>query len=164
MFFANCVVAPSNVQLQTDEAGEAVPPEVAYYRGKLVRQFCIGNLVAKIGAIQLSGDKFTPGNAYVLRRQSEAKALDETLLDLDLNEDGDVLDTNTVFNDDVGSDTYSGLWKAYDVVVPRSVKLGDITDESALFDRKSDLLTAKEGVINFADRGVFLNRPIKWMH
>jgi hypothetical protein len=162
-FFANCVVVPSSARLQTADSGEAAEPEVAYYRGRVVRQFCIGELVSKVGAIMLNNDKFTPGNAYVLRRQNESKALDETLLDIDLNEDGDIFDTNTVFNDDVGSDTYSGIWKAYDVVVPRSVKLGDITQESAIFDRKGDMLTAKEGVISFTDRAVFLNRPIKWV-
>lgn len=162
-YFANCLVVPSGVQLQTEDDGQAVDPEIAYYAGHVVKQFCVGDLVWKVGAIMLKNDRFSPGNAYSVRRQSDADVLDEMLLDTDLNEDGDVLDTNTIFSDTVGTMTYSGIWNSYEVVVARDYKLGDAKQESDLFEREDDRLTAKENVIDFSDRGVLLNRPIKWV-
>lgn len=162
-FFANCLVVPSTIQMQTTDDGQTIGPEIAYYKGKKVRQFCVGDLFTKIGAIMLTDNKFKPGNAYTIRRRSDVKVVDETLLDTDLNDDGDLLDTNTIFNDDVGTKTYSGIWSSFEVEVDRNWKLGDAKQESDLFVRDGDRLTAKENVLDFRDRGVFLNRPIRWV-
>ena len=161
-YLTNCLVVPSNVTMQWTEDGQAIGPEVAYYKGKTVKQFCVGALYTRVGAIMLTDNKFKPGNAYTIRRRSDAKVLDETLLDSDLNDDGDTLDTNTIFNDTAGTPTYSGIWNSFEVEVDRNWKLGDASKESELFDRDGDRLTAKEKVLEFRDRGVFLNRPIKW--
>jgi hypothetical protein len=163
-FFTNCLVAPSSVQMQvTDDDGQMVGPEITYYRGKIVRQFCVGDLYSKVGAIAQMDGKFKPGSAYSIHRRSDEDVLDETLLDIDLNDDGDLLDTNTIFNDDVGTKTYSGIWKSIEVEVDRNWKLGGAKQESDLFERDGDILTAKDKVLEFSDRGVFLNRPIRFL-
>jgi hypothetical protein len=162
-YFTNCLVVPSSILMQTTEDGQTIGPDKAYYRGTVVRQFCVGELYSKVGAIMLTDNRFKPGNAYGIRRRSDAKLLDETLLDTDLNDDGDFLDTNTIFNDDVGTKTYSGIWNSFDVEVDRGWKLGDAKQESDLFERDGDRLTAKQNVVEFLDRGVFLNRPIRWL-
>jgi hypothetical protein len=162
-YFTNCLVVPSTIQMQTTEEGQTVGPEIAYYRGRIVKQFCVGDLYSKVGAIMLTDNKFKPGNAYGIRRRNDAKVLDETLLDSDLNDDGDLLDTNTIFNDDVGTKTYSGIWNSFDVEVERTWKLGDAKQESDLFARDGDRLSATDKVVDFHDRGVFLNRPIMWV-
>lgn len=164
-FFANCLVAPSSVQMQKTDDGQMIGPQITYYRGKIVRQFCVGDgeLYSKVGAIAHVDGKFKPGNAYSIRRRSDEDVVDETLLDIDLNDDGDLLDTNTIFNDDAGTKTYTGIWNSFEVLVDRTWKLGDAKQEGDLFERDGDILTAKDKVIDFTDRGVFLNRPIRFV-
>jgi hypothetical protein len=162
-WFTNCLVVPSSVLMQITDDGQTEGPAVAYYRGKVVKQFCPGDLFSKVGAIMLTDNRFKPGNAYELRRKSDAELLDETALDTDLNDDGDSLDTNTIFSDVVGSKTYSGVWASFEVEVDRSYALGAAKQESDLFQRDGDRLTAKEQVIDFSARGVYLNRPIKFV-
>ena len=162
-WFTNCLVVPGTVRMQTTDDGQTDSPVVAYYRGKVVKQFCPGDTLSAIGAIMLTDNRFKPGNAYSVRRKSDAEVLDETLLDADLNEDGDSLDTNTIFSDDVATKTYSGIWNNFEVEVDRTYVLGDAKRESDLFERDGDRLTAKDRVLDFSDRGVFLNRPIRFV-
>lgn len=162
IYFVNCAVTLSNVQMQTETNGlNSMSPEDAYYRGKIVKQFCFGGLVQKVGAIMLKDNSFTPGNAYLLRRASDAVVYDEGLLKQDVNEDGDQLDTNTVFDARVLEDpNYTPVWRSYEVIVGRDFKLGDAKSEADLFDKKGSQLVAKPNVISFRDTGVFLNRPM----
>jgi hypothetical protein len=165
-YFVNCVVTLSTVQMQMSDDGTSVGPQDVYYHGQLVKQFCIGGLYSGVGAIALNKDgSFTPDYAYLVRRENENQPLDETLLKTDLNSDGDLSDTNVIFTSPVGRDmsTYSGIWRDYDVVVPRSFKLGDAKAESDLFDRNGNVLASKANVIGFTDTGMFLNRPIKYV-
>jgi hypothetical protein len=152
---------PGTVRMQTTDDGQADSPTVAYYRGKVVKQFCPGDMQDKVGAIMLTDNRFKPGNAYRIRRRSDAVLLDEELLDTDLNEDGDSLDSNTIFSDDVATKTYSPIWNHYEVEVDRDYQLGDAKRESDLFERDGDRLTATERVLSFSKRDGFLNRPIQ---
>jgi len=160
-FFANCVVTLSTVQFQIADDGSSTVGSDAYYRGRIVKQFCAGGLVADVGAIKLKDNAFTPGNAYVLRRQSELSPLDESTLKQDLNDDGDQIDTNTVFDSEVRADpgVYTGVWKSFDVSVSRTYQLGDAKAESELFERKGSALSATAKVLDYRDTGMFLNRP-----
>jgi hypothetical protein len=162
-WFTNCLVVPGSVLMQITDDGQTEGPDIAYYRGKVVKQFCPGDLFTTVGAIGLTDNRFKPGNAYEIRRRSDAELLDEALLDTDLNDDGDSLDTNTIFSDDVSTKTYSGIWNSFEVEVDRSYKLGDAKQESDLFERDGDRLTAKEVVVDFSERGVYLNRPIRFL-
>ena len=162
MYFVNCAVTLSTVQMQAEINGlNSLSPEDVYYRGKLVKQFCFGGLVQKVGAILLKDGSFTPGNAYLLRRENEAVVFDEGLLKQDVNEDGDQLDTNTIFDSRILEDpNYTSVWRSYEVVVKRDFKLGEVRTEADLFDKKGGQLIAKPNVISFRDTGVFLNRPM----
>jgi hypothetical protein len=159
--FVNCPVVLSTQQLQTSNDGDVAEPEQAYYHGRVVNQFCIGGFVEMVGAILLKDGAFTPGNAYFPRRINEGQPLDEALLKTKLNDDEDMLDTNTVFDANVGDMNYTSVWKSFDVVVPATFKYGDAKAEADLFVRKGSLLTAKpDKVIQYKDNAVFLNRPI----
>jgi hypothetical protein len=164
MYFSNCLVTPRDVTMQTTDDGQTKTPKPAYYRGRIVQQFCAGDLYSMVGAIKLAEGRFEPGNAYQIRRRTEETFLDEELLDFDLNEDGDFVDTNTIFNDDVGTETYSGIWNSIEVEVDRGWKLGDAKQESDLFERSGDRLIAKEKVLDFRQSDVFLNRPMLWLN
>jgi hypothetical protein len=161
-YFVNCVVTLGTVQLQTTDDGTTTGPAAAYYRGRIVRQFCPGGLVAKVGAFALGKDgSFSPGNAYLLRRENETQPLDETLFKSDLNGDGDKLDTNVIFEASVNEDAYTSIWRSIDVVVPRDYKFGAAKAESDLFDEADGMMMGKSTVVQYRDNGVFLNRPIK---
>jgi hypothetical protein len=160
-YFVNCIVAPSTVQLQTSDDGTSMGPQSAYYRGKLVKQFCPGGLVAKVGAFAFKDGSFMPGNAYLVRRVDETQPLDEALFKADLDGDGDQLDTNTIYDSNVNEDSYTSVWRSLDVVVARDYKFGTARAESDLFDDTSGMLVAKDAVLQYRDNGVFLNRPIK---
>jgi hypothetical protein len=165
-YFVNCVVTLSTVQMQMADDGTSVGPQDAYYHGQTVKQFCIGGLYSGVGAIELNKDNtFTPDNAYLVRRADENVALDESLLKMDLNSDGDQSDSNAVYTSLVGREgsTYSGIWRSFDVVVPRTFKLGDAKSEAELFDREGSVLQSKPEVISYTDTGVFLNRPMKYV-
>jgi hypothetical protein len=161
-FFVNCDVTLSTVQLLAASDGTTMAPGDAYYRGELVKQFCLGGLVSNVGAIQLKDDgTFTPGRAYLLRRENESQPLDEMLLKQDLNDDGDQIDTNVIFDSNVLDDTYTSIWRSFEVVVPRDYKFGAAMSEADLFDKSSGQLVAKPTVIEFHDTGTYLNRPIR---
>jgi hypothetical protein len=161
-FFVNCDVTLSTVQLLASSDGTTMAPGDAYYRGELVKQFCLGGLVSNVGAIALKDDgTFTPGRAYILRRENESQPLDETLLKQDLNDDGDQIDTNAIFDSNVLDDTYTSVWRSYEVVVARDYKFGTAMSEADLFDKPNGQLVAKPIVIEFRDTGTYLNRPIR---
>ena len=161
-YFVNCAVTLSTVQIQITEEGSSTVGSDAYYSGRVVKQFCPGALVADVGAIKLPKDNtFTPGFAYLLRRQSELSPLDESVVKQDFNDDGDQIDSNTVFDSEVRSDpgVYTGIWKSFDVSVARTFKLGDVKAESELFERKGSALASTPAVLDYKDTGMFLNRP-----
>ena len=159
--FVDCAVTLSTMQLQTASDGEMLSPEQAYYKGRVVYQFCIGGFYDMVGAFLLKDGAFTPGNSYVLRRENESQPLDEALLKTKFNDDEDTLDTNYVFDSNVGDMNYTSIWKSIDVVVPATFKYGDSKSEEDLFVKKSGVLTGKpDKVISYKDNGTFLNRPI----
>jgi len=157
--FVNCAVTVSTTQLQTSMEGDSIGPELAYYHGRVVNQFCIGGFFDMVGAFLLKDGAITPGNAYLVRRTNESQPLDEALLKTKLNDDDDMIDTNIVFDSNVGDMNYKSVWKSFDVVVPATFKLGDAKAESDLFAKKGG--PAKpDKVLQFKDNGTFLNRPI----
>jgi hypothetical protein len=161
MHFVNCVVTLSTMQRQVGT--ELVPPEPAYYRGKIVYQYCIGGFESGVGALPLNKDStVTPGNAHMVRRQNEGQPLDEALFKMDLNGDADMVDSNVLFDSNVRDMTYTSVWRSIDVQVPPDYKFGDAKAESDLFDKVSGQLIGKPGkVVTYKDNLVFLNRPIQ---
>jgi hypothetical protein len=159
--FVNCNVTLSTMQLQTSVDGASIAPESAYYRGREVSQFCIGGFFDMVGAFLLKDGAITAGNAYLPRRENESQPLDEALLKGKLNDDDDMLDTNVVFDSNVGDMNYMSVWKSFDVIVPSTFQYGDAKSEADLFVKKGSLLSGKaDKVISYKDNAVFLNRPI----
>lgn len=161
--FMNCVVTSGNTQMQAADDGSLLAPREAYYHGQIVKQFCIGDRMRPQTLIKLTMGSFTPGNAYVVRRQNENQPLDEQSMKKDLNQDGDQLDAEVVFDAPVGSEKYTGVWRNIETIVQPDFKLGDAKTESDLFDRTDSLLISKLPVVDYRDTGVFLNRPLRGM-
>ena len=164
--FADCVVTLKEMLLQdSGDGSENVTTQPTYYRGKEVNQFCIQYLNDDsfgVGMLPLKNQSFTPGNAYLLRRENELQPLDESQAKTDLNGDGDMTDSNTVFDTNVGEPGYTSIWKSLDVAVPRDYVFGTSTSEDDLFDDTPGGLAGKaDRVIQYKDNAVFLNRPIK---
>jgi hypothetical protein len=159
--FVNCAVVISTLLLQTSAEGDSIGPEPAYYRGRQVNQFCIGGFFDMVGAFLLKDGAIAAGTAYLPRRSNESQPLDEALLKAKLNDDDDMLDTNVVFDSNVGDMNYMSVWKSFDVVVPPTFQYGDAKSEADLFVKKGSLLSGKpDKVLSYKDNAVFLNRPI----
>jgi hypothetical protein len=160
--FVNCVGVLSTMQLQAGGDMDPLTPDATYYRGETVYQFCIGGFEPGVGAFTLKDGIVTAGNAYLVRRTNEAQPIDEALFKTDLNGDGDMVDTNTVFDSNVRDMSYVSVWHSLDVVVPADYKFGDAKAESDLFDKVSGQLIGKAAkVLQYKDNGTFLNRPIQ---
>jgi hypothetical protein len=86
-------------------------------------------------------------NAYALRRQGQATALDEALWKSDLDGDGALDDTNLVLAADTSTEGYSALWRAVDVIVPSDYAFGDCTAEADMFTRSDAGLQAVPGEV-----------------
>jgi hypothetical protein len=72
------------------------------------------------------------GSAYSLRRQHELESLDEAERGADLNEDGDQLDSNVIFE---ASAMASGLWMLTELTVASDYAFGAYRADSDLFAR-----------------------------
>jgi hypothetical protein len=165
-FFANCVVVLSTMMLQDNPEGDLRGPEPTFYRGKYVRQFCMQPGVPFMDGVTqfpLKDGQLTPASAYLLRRENEVTPLDEVAFKTDLDNDGDMVDSNVVFDTTVKEMGYNSIWKSYDVTVPRDYEFGTSTSEGDLFEDAAGGLAGKQGrVIQYKDNAVFLNRPIRW--
>lgn len=159
--FTNCVVTLQDNQF---EAGEGVEPRkttAAYYRDRTVYQFCVGDVVAQTGLFTARMGAPVFGNAYMLRRENQVPPLDESVFKIDLNEDGDSIDSNVVFDAEPGDAAYTSLWRNLDVVVVADYAFGDIMSQEQMFDEQSWGLEAKDSrVIEYKDTGLVLNRPL----
>jgi hypothetical protein len=159
--FTNCVVTLKDNLVEGPDDVKFMPTEV-YYRGRLLYQFCVGDLVGNSGLFA-SNKMLAPvfGNAFVLRRETEVMPLDEATLKVDLNGDGDQLDANVVFDANVGDMGYTSLWKNLDVVVDSNYKFGDAQGQDKLFTKMAwGLQGIDPPVIEYKDTGLILNRPL----
>jgi hypothetical protein len=158
-FFTNCVVTLKDSVL--DGPGETkLKPTAVYYRGKTVYQFCVGDLAGNSGLFASKMGAPVFGNAFLLRRESEATTLDEVLFKSDLNGDGDQLDANVVFDSNASDAGYTSLWKNLDVVVDAKYEFGAAKGQEDLFKKTSSGLQGIPPVIEFKDTALILNRPI----
>jgi hypothetical protein len=158
--FTNCVVTLKDNSVEAPD-GKKIMPTEAYYRGKAVWQFCVGELSGDAGLFTSKMLAPVFGNAFLIRRETEAGALDEVALKTDLNGDGDMVDTNTVFDSNVGDMGYTSLWKNLDVVVDSKYEFGAAKGQDDLFKKMSwGLQGIDPPVIEYKDTGLILNRPI----
>lgn len=91
--------------------------------------------------------------AYVLQRQHELDPLDESTQQMDLNGDGDQLDSNTIFELEDLAQSASGLWSGLLVKVPADYALGAVRSGGQLFD-ESEAADAGAGHDGGSDAGV----------
>lgn len=158
--FTNCVVTLKDNILQGPGETTFTPTEV-YYRGRLVYQFCVRDLAGNSGLFATKMGAPVFGNAFVLRRETEAMPLDEATVKADLNGDGDQLDSNVVFDSSAGDMGYTSLWKNLDVVVDGNYKFGDAQGQGMLFMKMPQGLQGIDPpVIEYKDTGLILNRPL----
>jgi hypothetical protein len=159
--YANWPVALADAQLEVGPDETPLSPDPVYYRGRIAHHF---KLSAARGPDSFTIEKppIPWPNAYLLRRQDEARPLDEAAWRADLTADGDTTDSNTVFSlapDEAG---YTSLWKQIDVVVPPDYAWGTARAESDLFVRQMQTLDAVPGaVVEYSDPALYLNRPIQ---
>jgi hypothetical protein len=159
-FFTNCVVTLKDNLVEGPEDTKFTPTEV-YYRGRSVYQFCVGDLAGNSGLFASKMGAPVFGNAFVLRRETEAMPLDEGTVKADLNGDGDQLDANVVFDSNVGDAGYTSLWKNLDVVVESNYKFGDAQGQDKLFTKVAWGLQGMDPpVIEYKDTLLILNRPL----
>lgn len=159
-FFTNCVVTLKDNVLEGPNGRKFMPTEV-YYRGKSLYQFCVGDLAGNSGRFpaKMGGPVF--GNASLLRRENEPLGLDEGLFKADLNEDGDQLDANIVFDSSIGDSGYTSFWKNLDVVVHDDYVFGATKSQDELFKKMSWGLQAIDPpVVEYKDLGTISNRPL----
>jgi hypothetical protein len=159
-FFTNCVVSLKDNVLEGPEGKKFMPTEV-YYRGKSVYQFCVGDLMGNAGQFPTKMAAPVFGNAFLVRRENDVSPLDETALKTDLNGDGDMLDSNVVFDSTVGDTGYTSVWKNLDVVVDKDYEFGAAKGQEDLFKKMPWGLQANHPpVIEFKDTTTIINRPI----
>ncbi|HKU43342.1 MAG TPA: hypothetical protein VJR89_34510, partial [Polyangiales bacterium] len=160
--FTNCVVTIKDNQL---EAGGDRPPHnptPVFYRGREVNQFCVDELMGDDGMFMSKMGAPVFGNALLLRRENQMLSLDESLFKADLNGDGDMSDSNVVFDADVGDAGYTSLWKNLDVVVSDDYMFGALQSQDAMFDKKPWGLSPKDAmVVEVKDTTLIVNRPLR---
>jgi hypothetical protein len=158
--FTNCVVTLKDNILEGPGEEKFTPTE-AYYRGRSVYQFCVGDLAGNSGQFATKMGAPVFGNAFLLRRETDAMPLDEGTLKADLNGDGDQLDSNVVFDSNIGDMGYTSLWKNLDVVVDSNYKFGDAQGQDKLFMKMPwGLQGIDPPVIEYKDTTLIINRPL----
>jgi hypothetical protein len=135
-FAVNCPAVASDVRLEVDDGAPLEPPSRFFWRGRSVRYYDLGPMPLVEGALAEESMR------YVLARVGEP-SLSEPRRGVDMTGDGDLADTNDVFEhrrDDAG---YSPLCRTIEVTVPASYRsidtardqtIADARDASALFD------------------------------
>lgn len=159
--FTNCVVTLQDMKFEMGEGQPDRGTTPVYYRDRTVYQFCVGDLAEGTGTFQTRMGSPAYGNAYLLRRENEVPTLDEAVFKTDLNDDGDTLDSNVVFDSEPGDTGYYSLWKNLEVIVADDYEFGDFQAQDAMFEKKSWGLASRDPrVIAYKDTGLVLNRPI----
>jgi hypothetical protein len=99
------------------------------------------------------------GTAYSLRRQHELAPLDEGERGADLNEDGDQLDSNVIFEDAAMA---NGLWMLAEITVPSDYAFGAYRADSDLFarDEMDDPVPVPDAFIERAESEDPVYRPL----
>lgn len=159
--YADWPVTLSNTELEVGPDEQNQHPRPAYYRGKVASHFKFDEARGPLVFSVEKGPIPTP-NLYQLRRQDEAKALDESVWKMDLTADGDQVDSNAVFSVKAGDAANTSLWKQFDVVVPSNYVWGSASAEADLFIKQmGGGLEAIGPVIEYQDAMLLQNRPMQ---
>jgi hypothetical protein len=159
--YADWPMALASTELEVGPDEAPVKPRPVYYRGRVASHFKLDDARGP-GVFTVEKPPVPTPNLYSLRRQNEAKPLDETAFKLDLNEDGDTTDSNIIFSLKPGDMGDTSLWKQFEVIVPSDYVWASNRAESDLFIRQMWGLDALEGkVIEYSDTTLLFNRPLQ---
>ncbi|MDD9947861.1 MAG: hypothetical protein OXU20_42875 [Myxococcales bacterium] len=148
----------AELELHDGQVGE---PTGVLYRGHLVPCFTLESFAPALGEVMRRFGNASAASAYTLRRQSESGTIDEPGSGMDLNGDGDMIDSNIVFTVGPGDMGYTGLVSLVDVTVKNTYMFGDAREADALFTRsESGLEAVLETVVEYTQSGTVLFRPI----
>jgi hypothetical protein len=124
-------IVASDVRL--DLGGGAAPLAPAgrlFYQGELVRYY-------DLGAIALDQGVHVPEvPRYVLRRDG-GEPLSEPVRHIDLDGDGDILDSNDVFAARPADETYAARWRTVTVAVPAATASIDTSHDETVADMRA---------------------------
>lgn len=157
--FMNWPMVLAATQLAQPQGAPPLSPQPIYYRGKLASYLAPGGDELGVGRFEFMMEPISAPNAYVLRKQNSNAPLDEGAQKMDLDGDGDMSDSNVVFQVGAGEMGYASIWHQIDVVVADDYEFGTAKSESDLFERgMMGLGAAKPIVVSFADGGMLINR------
>ena len=155
----NCPVVLPSARLERVPGEPPIEPNEAYYRGHEIHYFDFDTVPVRAADLPVS-------TVYQLRREG-GEPLSEPVRGVDLNADGDVLDTNDIFSDGPGDETYSGLVRVVEVVVVADTHSIDgdgapgVTGIGDLFRRVGgELVPEADRVVAVYPQTKVLNRPI----
>jgi hypothetical protein len=154
--YVNWPVVPADFFLER-ASGDELATSTLYCRGVRASYLAIDRLEQ---ARELERGSVPAPTAYQLRRQNETDVLEEPLGMIDLNGDGDALDSHMIFSLDAVEPGYSGLWSVVSVTVRSDYVWGTHQDELDLFAQGDAGLEAiDDAFIERESDGVLLNRP-----
>jgi hypothetical protein len=157
--FVNWPMTLAATKLAQTEGMPPLSPQPIYYRGKVASYFAPAGDALGVGSFEFMMEPISAPNAYVLRRQNASAPLDEGAQHMDLDGDGDMADSNVVFQVGAGEMGYASIWHQIDVIVAADYAFGSSTSEADLFERgEMGLGAAKKTVISYMDSGMLLNR------
>jgi hypothetical protein len=153
------VLANTELEVGPDEA--PLRPKPVYYRGRIAAHFKLEDARGP-GVFSVEKGSIPTPNMYQLRRQDEAKPLDENVWKIDFNDDGDTTDSNAVFSVTPGDMGNTSLWKQFDVVVLPNYVWGSSRAESDLFIKDMSGLMLIDGKgVSYQDSMLLQNRPMQ---
>jgi len=156
----NCpVVLPEALLELPDRTLSA--PKTAYYKGTVVHYFDFDT----VGINPNSGQVAAPA-AYELRREG-SEPISEIIRSVDFTGNGDLADTNDLFEAAPGSRGYTGLVRPVDTIISSDLYTLDVTQSVGETDLKAAADLFVEGVadadvvVAMYPRGTFINRPTR---
>tara|TARA_R110002096_G_scaffold171490_4_gene344455 strand:- start:72868 stop:73866 length:999 start_codon:yes stop_codon:yes gene_type:complete len=137
-FAANCPVVSKDASIAVGEGLDPLPPlSLAYWQGKTVFYYDFGQMPIP------DADSVPEANVLVISREGK-EPISEPLRLVDITNDGDIADTNNVFEQARADDGYSPLTRRVDVTVPDDgFPLVDTTQDQQMsgLQTYSDLFT-----------------------
>ncbi len=155
----NCPVVLPEARLERTD-GTLRAPSTAYYKGTVVHYFDFDT----VGINPNSGQVAAPA-VYELRREG-GEPISEIIRSVDFTGNGNIADTNDLFEAAPGSRGYTGLVRPVDTIVASDLQTLDMTrsqGESALkaaSDLFLDDVADADVVVAMYPRATFINRPI----
>ena len=161
----NCPIAGSGGGIDLGDGVIASAERTVYVRGLAARCFDF-SATRENRAVLPSGELFVR-HVYVLAREGETEPLIESVRGVDLNGDGDQLDSNNIFGVDLADSDYTPLWKMVAVTVPSGLASIDstpaYTQATDMFDIAPDytITPRTDRIVSHEITDVLINCPLQ---